>query len=101
MRRHTGDVEGVLTIDFFNPFNYLLSRVSPTGGFSTAVFSPSKIPSDERLFGNAPVIHTSGGNSVLDSIPPSERGLVFNTLNQSGDLALPGAQVRRASRLGT
>ncbi len=57
LRRHTGDRDGVLAFDEFNPFNYLLDRPSPRGGFAAAaynyIFCDTAHPGDERFFGNA------------------------------------------------
>jgi hypothetical protein len=56
LRRHTGDIDGVLTFDEFNPFNYLLDRPSPRGGFAAAaydyIFSDAAHPTAERFFGD-------------------------------------------------
>lgn len=56
LRRRTGPDDGVLTIDMFNPFNYLLNRPSPTGGFAAAayhyVFDSTMHPTADRFFGN-------------------------------------------------
>jgi hypothetical protein len=56
IRRHSTPRDGVLTFDEFNPFNYLLDRPSPTGGFAAAaynyIFSDAAHPSAERFFGN-------------------------------------------------
>jgi hypothetical protein len=55
-RRHSGNRDGVLTFDEFNPFNYLLDRPSPRGGFAAAahdyIFSDLAHPTDERFFGD-------------------------------------------------
>jgi hypothetical protein len=57
LRRHTGPRDGVLTLDMFNPFNYLLGRPSPRGGLAAAAFnlvaSDRAHPSPERFFGDA------------------------------------------------
>ena len=57
LRRHTGGGDGILTLDEFNPFNYLLDRPSPSGGLAAAaynyIFSDSAHPGDKRFFGNA------------------------------------------------
>ncbi len=54
--RRTDARDGVLAFDMFNPFNYLLSRPSPKGGFAAAaydyVFSDVSHPSAQRFFGN-------------------------------------------------
>ena len=56
LRRHSGDRDGVLAFDEFNPFNYLLDRLSPRGGFAAAaynyIFTDSAHPSAERFFGD-------------------------------------------------
>lgn len=56
LRRHSGNLDGVLTFDEFNPFNYLLDRPSPRGGFAAAaynyIFSDAAHPTAERFFGN-------------------------------------------------
>ena len=56
IRRHSTARDGVLTFDEFNPFNYLLGRPSPMGGFAAAAFdytfSDSACPSAERFFGD-------------------------------------------------
>lgn len=58
--RRTDAREGVLVFDEFNPFNYLLSRPSPKGGFAAAaydyVFSDASHPSAKRFFGNTDYI---------------------------------------------
>jgi hypothetical protein len=60
LRRHTGPQDGVLTFDEFNPFNYLLDRPSPRGGFAATaynyVFCDAAHPTAERFFGDAPYI---------------------------------------------
>lgn len=57
LRRHTGPRDGVLTVDMMNPFNYLLDRPSPTGGFAAGaynyVFSDAAHPSPDQWAGNA------------------------------------------------
>ena len=57
IRAHTGAADGVLTIDAFNPFNYLLDRRTPWGGMAAAgynyTFSDAKHPSADRFFGDA------------------------------------------------
>jgi len=57
LRRHSGPLDGVLTFDEFNPFNYLLDRPSPKGGFAATaydyIFSDTAHPTAERFFGNA------------------------------------------------
>jgi hypothetical protein len=57
IRAHTGARDGVLTIDEFNPFNYLLDRPTPRGGMASAtynyMFSDAKHPSADRFFGDA------------------------------------------------
>jgi hypothetical protein len=57
LRRHTGPFDGVLAFDEFNPFNYLLDRPSPRGGFAATaydyVFSDAAHPSAKRFFGDA------------------------------------------------
>jgi hypothetical protein len=57
LRRHSGVRDGVLTFDEFNPFNYLLDRPSPRGGFAATaydyVFSDAAHPSAKRFFGDA------------------------------------------------
>lgn len=56
IRTRTEVGAGVLTIDMFNPFNYLLERPSPVGGMAAAsynmVFSDAEHPSGERFFGD-------------------------------------------------
>lgn len=56
LRRHSGDRDGVLTFDEFNPFNYVLDRPSPRGGFAAAaynyIFSDTAYPTAERFFGD-------------------------------------------------
>ena len=60
LRRHSGDLDGVLTLDEFNPFNYLLHRPSPRGGFAAAaynyIFSDAAHPTAERFFGDTPYV---------------------------------------------
>jgi hypothetical protein len=57
LRRRTGPRDGVLTVDMMNPFNYLLDRPSPTGGFAAGaynyVFSDAAHPTPDRWVGNA------------------------------------------------
>ncbi len=57
LRRHTGDSDGVLAFDEFNPFNYLLDRPPPLGGLAAAaynyIFCDEAHPGAERFFGNA------------------------------------------------
>jgi hypothetical protein len=56
LRRYSGNRDGVLTFDEFNPFNYLLDRPSPRGGLAAAaydyIFSASAHPTAERFFGD-------------------------------------------------
>jgi hypothetical protein len=56
LRRHSGDGDGVLTFDEFNPFNYLLDRPSPRGGFAAAaydyIFSDAAHPTADRFLGD-------------------------------------------------
>jgi hypothetical protein len=56
LRRHTGPRDGVLALDMFNPFNYLLGRPSPRGGLAAAAFnlvaSDRAHPSPEQFFGD-------------------------------------------------
>jgi hypothetical protein len=66
--------DGVLTFDEFNPFNYLLGRPSPRGGFAAAaynyVFSDDAHPSAQRFFGDAQYVmvrkYTIEGSDVLE-----------------------------------
>ena len=55
LARRVGTDGGVLVFDMFNPFNYLLGRASPKGGFAAAaykyVFSDASHPCAERFFG--------------------------------------------------
>jgi len=57
IRRRTDPEAGVLAMDMFNPFNYLLDRRPPRGGMVTAaynyVFSDAVHPPDSRFFGDA------------------------------------------------
>jgi hypothetical protein len=57
IRRRTEPAAGVLTLDMFNPFNYLLNRPSPCGGMSAAAynytFSDTMHPTADRYFGDA------------------------------------------------
>ncbi len=56
LRRHS-DHGGVLAFDEFNPFNYLLDRPPPRGGFAAAaydyVFCDTAYPTADRFFGDA------------------------------------------------
>jgi len=56
LRRRSGPRDGVLTFDEFNPFNYLLDRPSPRGGFAATaydyVFCDAAHPDAERFFGD-------------------------------------------------
>jgi hypothetical protein len=56
LRRHSGDNDGVLAFDEFNPFNYLLDRPSPRGGLAATaynyIFSDASHPTAGRFFGN-------------------------------------------------
>jgi hypothetical protein len=56
LRRHSGSGDGVLTVDEFNPFNYLLDRPSPRGGFAAAannyIFCDAAHPTAERFLGD-------------------------------------------------
>jgi hypothetical protein len=56
LRRNSGDRDGVLTFDEFNPFNYLLDRPPPRGGLAAAaynyIFSDAAHPTPERFLGN-------------------------------------------------
>lgn len=60
LRRHSGDRDGVLTFDEFNPFNYLLNRPPPRGGLAAAaynyIFCDAAHPTAERFFRNAPFV---------------------------------------------
>jgi len=57
LRSRTPAGEGVLTIDEFNPFNYLLDRPTPWGGMAVPVynytFSDAAHPTAARFFGDA------------------------------------------------
>jgi hypothetical protein len=57
IRTYTAPGEGVLAIDQFNPFNYLLDRPTPRGGMAIATyfmaFNATAHPSDDRYFGDA------------------------------------------------
>ncbi|MGA2038315.1 MAG: hypothetical protein ABSH42_03480 [Bryobacteraceae bacterium] len=57
IRTHAAPGEGVLAIDQFNPFNYLLDRPTPRGGMAIATyymaFTETAHPSDDRYFGDA------------------------------------------------
>jgi hypothetical protein len=57
IRAHAGATDGVMTIDEFNPFNYLLDRQTPRGGMAACsynyMFSDAKHPSADRFFGDA------------------------------------------------
>jgi hypothetical protein len=57
IRKHTAARDGVMTIDEFNPFDYLLDRPTPEGGMAVAVydytFSATAHPSAARFFGDA------------------------------------------------
>jgi hypothetical protein len=57
LRRRTSAADGVLAIDMFNPFNYLLGRHSPRGGMAAAaynyIFSDAVHPTEARFFGDA------------------------------------------------
>jgi hypothetical protein len=68
------DHDGVLTFDEFNPFNYLLDRPSPRGGFAAAaynyVFSDDAHPTAQRFFGDTRYVmvrkYTVEGSDVLE-----------------------------------
>lgn len=57
LRRRTSADDGVLAIDMFNPFNYLLGRRTPLGGMACAAynfnFSDAAHPTEARFFGDA------------------------------------------------
>jgi hypothetical protein len=75
LRRHSGDRDGVLTFDEFNPFNYLLDRPSPRGGLAAAaynyIFSDKAHPTAERFFGDTPYVlvrkYKQDGRDMLES----------------------------------
>jgi hypothetical protein len=75
LRRHSGDRDGVLTFDEFNPFNYLLDRPSPRGGFAAAaynyIFSDAAHPTAERFFGDTAYVlvrkYKQGGPDILEN----------------------------------
>jgi hypothetical protein len=75
LRRHSGDLDGVLTFDEFNPFNYLLDRPSPRGGFAAAaynyIFSDSAHPTAERFFGDTAYVlvrkYKQNGPDIIES----------------------------------
>jgi hypothetical protein len=74
IRRHT-DSDGVLTFDEFNPFNYLLGRPPPRGGFAAAaydyVFCDTAHPAANRFLGNAHYVmvrkYAPDGSDVLET----------------------------------
>lgn len=74
LRRHSGDRDGVLTFDEFNPFNYLLNRPSPRGGIAAAaynyIFSDAAHPTAERFFGDTAYLlvrkYKQGGPDILE-----------------------------------
>ena len=57
IRRRTDQDAGILAMDMFDPFNYLLDRRPPRGGIAAAaynyVFSDAAHPSDRQFFGDA------------------------------------------------
>lgn len=57
LRRHSSDEDGVLAFDEFNPFNYLLGRPTPRGGFAATaynyIFTGGSHPGVKRFFGDA------------------------------------------------
>jgi hypothetical protein len=75
LRRRSGPRDGVLTFDEFNPFNYLLDRPSPRGGFAATaynyVFSDAAYPTAERFFGDAGYVmvrkYAKGGPDNVES----------------------------------
>jgi hypothetical protein len=75
LRRRSGNREGVLTFDEFNPFNYLLDRPSPRGGLAAAaynyIFSATAHPTPERFLGDAPYVmirkYKQGGPNIIES----------------------------------
>ncbi len=90
IRRHS-DHDGVLTFDEFNPFNYLLDRPSPRGGFAAAaynyIFSKAAHPTAERFFGNAPYVmvrkYQQGGPDVWEAATVSELMRIYGAALRS------------------
>jgi hypothetical protein len=74
LRRHPSH-DGVLTFDEFNPFNYLLNRPSPKGGFAAAaynyIFCDAAHPATGQFFGNARYVmirkYEKGDSDVLET----------------------------------
>lgn len=74
LRRHSNDGDGVLTFDEFNPFNYLLNRPSPRGGFAAAaydyIFSDAAHPTADRFFGDTAYVlvrkYKQGGPDIVE-----------------------------------
>lgn len=66
LNRYSQPGDGVFALDFFNPFNYLLHRRSPTGGLTTASFSAQARPSEARIFGNARILMVRKYSSAYD-----------------------------------
>jgi hypothetical protein len=60
LERNSTGHEGILVLDEFNPFNYLLGRHPPRGGISAAAyaytFHEKAHPSALRFFGDAPIV---------------------------------------------
>jgi hypothetical protein len=91
IRRHCEDSDGVLTFDMFNPFNYLLGRTSPRGGFAAAaydyVYSDAAHPTAERFFGDTSYVLVGKDNG-----PNVDRASALN--NVLGPMRIYGPALR-------
>jgi hypothetical protein len=76
LHRYSGDHDGVLTFDEFNPFNYLLDRPPPRGGLAAAaynyIFSDAAHPTAGRLLGDTAYVlvrkyKQEGGSDTLEA----------------------------------
>lgn len=93
LQRRSGPGDGVLTFDMFNPFNYLLNRPSPRGGFAAPaydyIFSDAAYPPAARVLGDAPLL------LVRRYDPQSQDAQAFNLPTVAALSALYGPDVRR------
>ena len=85
LRRHTGSRDGVLTIDMLNPFNYLLDRPSPRGGFTAAAYN--------YMFSDA--VHLSADQFLGDT----RYVLVRNYSRTAGDYSIENSHIQGLERI--
>jgi hypothetical protein len=96
IRRRASPDAGVLAMDMFNPFNYLLDRRPPRGGMVTAaynyVFSDAVHPSNQRFFGDA-------GYAMVRKYSPSVEDYAIESYYLRGLDRVYGPALRERFRL--